>query len=335
MLTVLDIALADARILAYRIINQDNQGDIVAGATKLNLQRGGLFLCLEQHNRPIGNCFPIQDHARAIADQIAPQQVYQGANQRGRGSALLEQAMAVNQGIHGAPPRSNPYHPKAGAPAIANPYSLEEQRQIDNAIAMAAHAIREGARALAEGTSYEPKPPMFELDTQWANAFPETLHIGSGTMPDGMHKLLAVGKYKWVRKPTQSQPGTPEIGRSNAQIQCSPLSLSFCQTKHPTKGGQKLRVNVPDHQEQTINQKQLWTFVQAPGVAQDKNRSQKEILTRHSQERPRQPLPRSHPSSQGNRANIWFPKCYQPVVSRHVARGPPPLGKVAPPIPEY
>ena len=50
---------------------------------------------------------------------------------------------------------------------------------------MASHAIGEGARALSEGTSYEPKPLMFELDTQWANAFPETLHIWSGTAPDG------------------------------------------------------------------------------------------------------------------------------------------------------
>ena len=96
MLTVLDTALADARTLAHRIINQDNQGDIVAGATKFNHQRGGPFLCLEQYNRPIGNCSPILDNARAIADQMAPQQVYQGANQIGRGSALPEQAMAAN-----------------------------------------------------------------------------------------------------------------------------------------------------------------------------------------------------------------------------------------------
>ena len=50
---------------------------------------------------------------------------------------------------------------------------------------MAVHAIGEGGRAFSEGTSYGPKPPMFELDTQWANAFPETLHIGSGSAPGG------------------------------------------------------------------------------------------------------------------------------------------------------
>ena len=53
---------------------------------------------------------------------------------------------------------------------------------------MAAHAIGERARAFSEGTSYEPKPPMFELDIQWANAFPETLHIGSGSAPGGHPK---------------------------------------------------------------------------------------------------------------------------------------------------
>ena len=54
-----------------------------------------------------------------------------------------------------------------------------------DAIAMAAHAIGEGARAFSEGTNYEPKPPMFELDIQWANTFPEALHIGSGIAPGG------------------------------------------------------------------------------------------------------------------------------------------------------
>ena len=93
-----------------------------------------------------------------------------------------------------------------------------------------------------------------------------------------MHKFLAVGKYKWVRKPTQSQPGTPEIGRSNAQTQCSSLSLSFCQTKHPINRVQKSRVNVQYHQGQKLNQKQRWTFVQAPGAAQDKNKRQMQFL---------------------------------------------------------
>ena len=43
MLTVLDTALADARTLAHRIINQDKQGDTAAGATKLNHQWGAPF----------------------------------------------------------------------------------------------------------------------------------------------------------------------------------------------------------------------------------------------------------------------------------------------------
>ena len=87
--------------------------------------------------------------------------------------------------VSGAPAMANPYHAKGGAPAIANLCSLEAQRKIGNAIAMVAHAIGEGAKDLSEGTSYEPKPPMLELDTQWANVFPETLHIGSGTAPGG------------------------------------------------------------------------------------------------------------------------------------------------------
>ena len=49
-------------------------------------------------------------------------------------------------------------------------------------MATAAHAIREAA-ALAEGRGYEPEPPLFELDTQRANAFPETLHIANPALP--------------------------------------------------------------------------------------------------------------------------------------------------------
>ena len=185
MFNVLDIALANARTLALRIVNQDCQGDIVAGATKVTYQRGGPYARMDQYIHLSESHAPILDQARAITDQVAPQQVHHGANQRGRGSAIPKPAMVANQDRFGAPAMANPYHARAGAPAIANLYSLESQRKIGNAIAMAGHAIGEGARALSERTSYEPKSPMFELDTQLANAFPETLHIGSGTSPGG------------------------------------------------------------------------------------------------------------------------------------------------------
>ena len=166
MLTVLDTALADARTVVHRIVNQDCQGDIVAVATKVTNQRGGPYVCMEQYIHLSDSHAPILDQARVITDQVAPQLVHQQANQRGRGSAIPTFAMAANQDRAGAPAIANPYHARAGAPAIANPYSLKSQRKIGNAIAMAVHAIGEGARALSEGTSYEPKPPMFELDIQ-------------------------------------------------------------------------------------------------------------------------------------------------------------------------
>ena len=46
---------------------------------------------------------------------------------------------------------------------------------------MAAHAIGEEARALSEGTSYEPKPPILH----WAGSNPGTLQIGGCPAADG------------------------------------------------------------------------------------------------------------------------------------------------------
>ena len=52
---------------------------------------------------------------------------------------------------------------------------------------MAAHAIGEGARALSEGTSYEPKP----LILHWAGSSPETLQIGGCLAPGGRGEASA------------------------------------------------------------------------------------------------------------------------------------------------
>ena len=45
---------------------------------------------------------------------------------------------------------------------------------------MAAHGIAEGARALSEGTSYEPKPPVLH----WMGSSPEALQNGSCLAPE-------------------------------------------------------------------------------------------------------------------------------------------------------
>ena len=98
MLTVLDIALADARTLSHRTVNQDRQGDIVAGATKVTPQRGGPYVCMEQYTHLSESHAPNLDQAGVITDQVAPQQVHQQANQRGKGSAMPTFAMAANHG---------------------------------------------------------------------------------------------------------------------------------------------------------------------------------------------------------------------------------------------
>ena len=191
MFTILDSDLVDARTFAHRIINQGNQGGIVAGSTKLHQQRGTAMLFIEGGSRPMGSCLPAEDSTRAIADQVASQQVYQDVPHGDRENKASGQGTGASQGTQGAAPRTNPYQPKAGTQAITNPYSLDEQRAFGNAIATAAHAIPEAARALAEGTSYEPKPPMFELDIQRAGAFPETLHIANRIVPEGQAPILA------------------------------------------------------------------------------------------------------------------------------------------------
>ena len=52
-------------------------------------------------------------------------------------------------------------------------------------MATAAHAIREAARALAEGRGYEPEPTLFELDTHRAKASPGTLLIANPSSSGG------------------------------------------------------------------------------------------------------------------------------------------------------
>ena len=48
---------------------------------------------------------------------------------------------------------------------VSNPYSPESQRKIANAIAAGTNSIAEGAKALSEGTSYEPKVPKLGSET--------------------------------------------------------------------------------------------------------------------------------------------------------------------------
>ena len=120
---------------------------------------------------------------QAIADQGAQLHSDQQGQQRSLGSNASVKDARTSQPNAWVAPRTNPYQPKAGAQAITNPYSLDDQRKIGNAMATAAPAIREAARALAEGRGYEPEPPLFELDTHRAKASPGTLLIAKSTSP--------------------------------------------------------------------------------------------------------------------------------------------------------
>ena len=176
MLIILDDALSDARTIAHRILEYENQRSSAAGLPDPHrLPRSWVLLGTDGGERPVGAEPPESTVPSAIVDQSEQPHQDQQRSQRSTASEASEQS-------HWAGPRTNPYQPKEGA-AITNPYSLHDQKKIGNAMATAAHAIRDAARALAEGRGYEPEPPLFELDTCRAKASPETLFIAKPTSP--------------------------------------------------------------------------------------------------------------------------------------------------------
>ena len=119
------------------------------------------MLPIEGGSRLMGSWPPDERLPRAIADQDSYKHRDQEIPRGSQGTRASGQDMEPTRSKQSVTPRSNPYQPKAGAQAITNPYSLDDQRKIGNAMATAAHAIREAARALAEGRGYEPEPPLF------------------------------------------------------------------------------------------------------------------------------------------------------------------------------
>ena len=184
MLTILDGALAEARTLAHRIMDHDDQRGNVAGAPNLYQPPERAMLPIEGGSRHMGTRPPEERAPRAIADQGAHQHRDQENLHGSQGSKASGQDTEASHSKQSAASRSNPYQPKVGAQAITNPYSLDDQRKVGNAMATAAHAIREAARALVEGRGYEPEPPLFELDTHRAKASPGTLHIANPALSD-------------------------------------------------------------------------------------------------------------------------------------------------------
>ena len=215
MLPLLDRALSDARTLAHRILEFDDRGGSAAEASyglpsaeqQDREARNWMLLGTNQRKPtnevPMDAQQPDQSIPKAITDQDQNRLRGQQGRQRGLGSTASEQDIKDTLPSTGMALRSNPYQPEPGTPStnpyspqaragtvfsnayphsatLSNSYKPEDQKKLGNAMATAAHAIREAARALAEsaaGKGYEPEPPYFELDSQRAKASPGTLLI--------------------------------------------------------------------------------------------------------------------------------------------------------------
>ena len=180
MLSLRDSALADARTLAHRIVNQDCYYAIENGTTRATLPNKGRI-------RSDG-ALPILDHGHADYDQAVARKWCQPSGPHGKGgqprspisydtipSTPLSSGSAIRCNTIPTQPMSagNPFAGDTKSPASSNPYSQESQRKFGNAIAMVAHAIGEGTRALSEGTSYEQKPLVLHC----MGSSPEALQI--------------------------------------------------------------------------------------------------------------------------------------------------------------
>ena len=169
MISVLDFALADARTFAHRFLYQDFH---------YTIETGTIRVILPNHGRILGDGPALeQSHGHLALVQPRGASQDQGSGSFGRTAPSGE---VVDQSRIPSTPTSTvpPTNKDGREPKIYNPYSQESQRKIGNAMAIAAHAIGEGA-ALTEGTSNEPKPPILI----WAAPNPETLQIG-GCAPE-------------------------------------------------------------------------------------------------------------------------------------------------------
>ena len=131
---------------------------------------------------------PILDQGHANNDQMDSGNGYQPTGPHGKGGHARPPVRY--DAIPSTPSSSGtPTNRETKSSAISSPFSQESQRKIGNAIAMAAHAIGEGARALSEGTSYEPKPQILH----WAGSNPGALQIGGclAQMEEGKHQRTA------------------------------------------------------------------------------------------------------------------------------------------------
>ena len=215
MLPLLDGALSEARTLAHRILEfeepRDSAPEVSYGlpsAEQMDREARNWMLLGTNQRKPTKEV-PMdvqqsdQSIPKAIADQEQNGRGGQQELQRGLGSRASEQDTKAIMPNTVLVLRSNPYQPEPGT-ASTNPYSPqaragtesssgnphsatlsncctpEDQKKLGNAMATAAHAIREAARTLAEsaaGKGYDPEPPYFELDSRRAKASPGTLLI--------------------------------------------------------------------------------------------------------------------------------------------------------------
>ena len=137
MLSVLDSALADARALAYRIVNQDCYCTIEIGTTRATLPNNGRI--------PSDGTVPIFDQRHANNDQTVSGNVYQPIGPHGKGaqarspisydtipSTPSSSGSAIRCNTIPTQPISagNPFARDTISPASFNPYSQESQRKM-------------------------------------------------------------------------------------------------------------------------------------------------------------------------------------------------------------
>ena len=207
-------------------------------------------------------------------------------------------------------------------------------------MATAAHAIREAARALAEGRGYKPEPPLFELDIHRAKASPGTLHITNPALPERQVPSEESGQAQRGTETnilTSRRPGYWAVQRPNTVFpKFFPLFFNSTQIKHRNTQARESRGNALDHPEPRPKPNRWEISARTPGPMQNSEHPWTNQQAKFHQDVTKATYPKVHPKLPGKSCqHLVPPKVAGPHQASSPAQGKPPPGKAPPPAPEY
>ena len=195
-------------------------------------------------------------------------------------------------------------------------------------MATAAHAIREAARARAEGRGYEPEPPLFELDTHSAKASPGTLLIANPSL-SGREEPSREPSEERINTSSARRPGDWAIQRPDSVFPKSfPVVPQFCPTQeqeHPDTTNKSERSRSPTDNTKT---KPVADLAANSGTNAKQRAPMDQPTGQAPPGRAKAPYPKMHPKLPGKSCqHLVPPKVAGPRQASSTAQGQPAPGK--------